>query len=77
MDLRTRSKHLMQSFTVANNASPTTIHLTPSDEIEILALSQDELGKEAFKIVNTLGPKHLERLFGLRPVFDAAATYVD
>jgi hypothetical protein len=35
------------------------------------------LGKEAFKIVNTLGPKHLERLFGLRPVFDAAATYVD
>jgi hypothetical protein len=76
MQLITRVKQLLQAAS-NRKEQPKYLHLTPSDEIETLSLSQDDLGKENYKIVMTDGPRRLKQLFGLTLVFDANKTSVD
>jgi hypothetical protein len=77
MELRTRVKDLMRAFLDKHGREPIRLHLTPADEIEILTLSQDQLSKDSYAIVNTKGVRHLTKLFGLALMFDASHTFVD
>jgi len=72
MSLKQKIIDGMKAVVETQKKIATEVHLTRSDEIDLLFLTRDEIGNAVFEIINgEKGPRGLPRLLGLKIVWDA------
>lgn len=72
MTLKQKIIYGMKTVVETQQKIATEVHLTRSDEIDLLFLTPDEVGNALFEIINgEKGPRGLTRLVGLKIVWDA------
>ena len=72
MTLKQRIIYGMKAVVEQHKKIATEVHLTRSDEVDLLFLTREEISRDSFDIINgEKGPRGLTRLVGLRIVWDA------